>query len=347
MAKLILSPESLKKLGIARLATLLNDAAVADKMLKQRLMYELTARESPKTLAKDVARRLAAIAKPIGPIKMDKVMIMSTDLEIQHHAIVALIAPVNAQAAFDLLWDFIALADAIYRRAFINIYSQLFCRAEEDLVKITAALAPEPAILVERVFIAVAERSESHHQALIANMAASLGPAGLAELKAKLTEWRGPKPPPPPNPNQRSLYYSQFHLDLRGKELRYQRGQKWLQQVAIQTGDIDGFIALFDAGQRQTAAAAAEIAGLLRQAGRVEEALVALDAVDPKTRSFDCENERVLALESLGRTDEARGLRETAFRTGLDARHLRALIKSLPDFDDIDAEQAGIAHAMA
>ncbi|RZL84592.1 MAG: hypothetical protein EOP66_02605 [Sphingomonas sp.] len=47
-------------------------------------------------------------------------------------------------------------------------------------------------------------------------------------------------------------------------------------------------------------------------------------------------------LDALGRSDDAQAKRWQAFERGLDADYLRAYLKRLPDFDDIDAEARAI-----
>lgn len=52
-------------------------------------------------------------------------------------------------------------------------------------------------------------------------------------------------------------------------------------------------------------------------------------------------------LETLGRADEAQSFRWQRFAETLDAAHLRAYLRKLPDFDDFEAEQRALAHALA
>ena len=52
-------------------------------------------------------------------------------------------------------------------------------------------------------------------------------------------------------------------------------------------------------------------------------------------------------LDALDRHDEAQSDRWNGFSTGLDGRHLRAYLKRLPDFDDIEAEERAMTLALA
>ena len=56
---------------------------------------------------------------------------------------------------------------------------------------------------------------------------------------------------------------------------------------------------------------------------------------------------RVEVLEALGRAEEAQAFRWDRFLATLNAGHLRAFLKKLPDFDDFEAEQRALDHALA
>jgi hypothetical protein len=50
-------------------------------------------------------------------------------------------------------------------------------------------------------------------------------------------------------------------------------------------------------------------------------------------------------LEGLGEADAAQDARWSYFERTLSAEHLRAYLKRLPDFEDIEAEERAIDHA--
>jgi hypothetical protein len=54
---------------------------------------------------------------------------------------------------------------------------------------------------------------------------------------------------------------------------------------------------------------------------------------------------RIAALEALGRTDAAQETRWDCFARTLSAEHLRAYLKKLPDFEDVEAEIRALKHA--
>ena len=55
----------------------------------------------------------------------------------------------------------------------------------------------------------------------------------------------------------------------------------------------------------------------------------------------------VAALLAAGRTEEAQRFRWARFEARLDADHLRAYLKALPDFEDVVAERKALEHALA
>jgi hypothetical protein len=95
---------------------------------------------------------------------------------------------------------------------------------------------------------------------------------------------------------------------------------------------------------------ATDIAGRLLSSGRAHEALETLDRVDTKGRvdvPIEWQLARVATLEALGRADEAQTYRWRCFEESLSDAHLRAFLKRLPDFDDLEAEQKAFGHAQA
>ena len=97
---------------------------------------------------------------------------------------------------------------------------------------------------------------------------------------------------------------------------------------------------------------AAEIARRLLSAGRIEEAWQAIEAAEHRRRDggwnwpeFEWENARIEVLEALGRAEDAQAARWSCFERSLSSSHLRAYLKRLPDFDDIEAEKKALDHA--
>lgn len=61
---------------------------------------------------------------------------------------------------------------------------------------------------------------------------------------------------------------------------------------------------------------------------------------------MEWEQVRIDVLEARGRLDEAKAFRWTCFERSLSAVHLRAYLKRLPGFDDVEAEERALSHAL-
>jgi hypothetical protein len=123
-----------------------------------------------------------------------------------------------------------------------------------------------------------------------------------------------------------------------------------LQDIADAQGDADGFIAQYEPESRKVPQIAAEIAQRLLAAGRAGDALGFIERAEiTKDRwiPHEWQAARLAALEALGRGDEAQAFRWACFERDLSVQHLRAFLKRLPDFEDIEAEERAMAHAAA
>jgi hypothetical protein len=104
------------------------------------------------------------------------------------------------------------------------------------------------------------------------------------------------------------------------------------------------------------------IATRLLAAGRAEEALAFLKKAAPAEsstrdleeewafgllRADDWDHAWVAALLATGRQDEAQRFRWSRLETRLDAGHLHAYLKALPDFEDVAAERRVLDQALA
>ena len=125
-----------------------------------------------------------------------------------------------------------------------------------------------------------------------------------------------------------------------------------LTEIADLQGDVDAFIDQYEEKARKVPKIAAEIARRLLSAGRIEEAWQAIEAVERRRRGdgwkwpeFEWENARIEVLEALGRAEDAQAARWSCFERSLSSSHLRAYLKRLSDFDDIEAEKKALNHA--
>ena len=123
-----------------------------------------------------------------------------------------------------------------------------------------------------------------------------------------------------------------------------------LTEIADAQGDVDAFIAQYDEQRRKVLNIAAQIARRLLAADRPEEALHTIDAAEHKQDSRDWstlewKDARIDVLDALGRGDEAQADRWSCFEQSLSIPHLRAYLKRLADFDDLEPEERALDYA--
>jgi hypothetical protein len=96
----------------------------------------------------------------------------------------------------------------------------------------------------------------------------------------------------------------------------------------------------------------AKLLGPQDRTGRAGEAWQTLEATEHRRRNsawdwpdFEWEDARIDVLEALGRADDAQAARWGCFERALSSPHLRAYLKQLPDFEDVDAERRALDYA--
>ena len=122
-----------------------------------------------------------------------------------------------------------------------------------------------------------------------------------------------------------------------------------LQEIADAQGDVDAFIAQQSDKAKTVPRVAAEIARRLLVAGRAKEAWSAINAVGenrPGWIPFEWEQVRLDVMEALGRDEEAQAFRWQCFERTLSIAHLRAYLKPIPDFEDLEAEERAMSYAL-
>ena len=123
-----------------------------------------------------------------------------------------------------------------------------------------------------------------------------------------------------------------------------------LTDIADALGDVDDFVDLYSDEERTNPAIAAAIAERMLSADRATEAMATLekaaDAFHKGGHWPEWQRVRIDALDALGRSGEAQDERWQVFERSLEADYLRAYIKRLPDFDDIEAEERALHFAL-
>jgi hypothetical protein len=337
---------NLEALGAKRLAEILIELGTQEAAIKRRLRLELSAEVGAEAVAADIGKRLTTLRQARSIVDWQKRRAFVKDLDLQRQLIVEKVADTRPDLALELLWRFMGLAEPVLNRVDDSRgdVGDVFRQACQDLGAIAAKAAPDPVQLADRVFAAVTGNDYGEYDRLIEVIMPALEGAGVARLKARLTAALAERP------------QKKDSFDSTASALR-----RALQGIADHEGDVDTFIALETS--RRSPHAAAAIASRLLAAGRAEEALVFLKQGAPAAPSArDLEDEWAFALEgrgtddwerawveallATGRQDEAQQFRWARFEARLDAAHLRAYLKALPDFEDVVAERKALDHAL-
>lgn len=354
-AKTTLNAKNLEALGVQRLAELLIEISTGSAAHKRRLRMELAGSHSSAEVAREVRKRLSSIARAGTFINGRKVKALKADLETQRRTTVDVVAADDPNEGFELIWQFLAIAVSIFERSDDGSGSlvESFHQACIDAGGIAEAAAIGHDVLAERIFSAVQDNGYGQYDRLISAMVPALGKDGLEHLKALFLQWSKELEEKPADGNRRVIGWRSrkpiYEDDVYGNQ-RDLAVRIALQEIADAQGDIDAYIAQQPEKTRRAPLVAADIASRLLSSGRALEALETLERADTTGRidiPVEWQLARLQALEALGRAGEAQADRWTWFEQSLSDVHLRAFLKRLPDFDDLEAEEKAFAHAQA
>lgn len=345
--------DKLEALGAKRLADLLLELAERDAAMGRRLRLELAASEAPESVGAEVRKRLAQIRRARSFVDWRKIRDLAADLETQRRMIVDRVAKIDAAEALELMWRFMDLAEPVQGRCDDSngVVGDLFRTACRDLGRLAQAAKPDPLVLSDHVFAALNENGYGQYDDLIAALAPVLGEKGLDHLKERFVELsKAPAEKPPPEERKvvawgtsGPMYEDEIEAYGRGSAIRLA-----LQEIADARGDVDAFIAQYGEKERKVPKIAAGIARRLLAADRAEDALRTVEAAEHRPdggSDIEWEDARIDTLDALGRGEEAQTARWACFERALSAEHLRAYLKRLPDFDDVEAEGRALDHA--
>ena len=350
-SKSTLNPENLEALGAARLAALLMEVSTGDAAIKRRLRLELADAESPRKLAGDIRKRLSAIEGGKSYIGWRSAKGFRAELKGLAGLIAGNLAKASPGEALDLAWQFIGMADGILERLTDTAGDviEIFHSVTSSLPGIAGAAAPGTPDLAATTARAVLANGYGQSDGLIMGLAPVLGPAGLDQVRGLLVAAsRDVEPRQVIKARQTSRWRRRRRMERDVTPRRPKRDiihQAFLE-IADALGDVDAYIALHPAPIDP--AAAVRIAERLLTAGRAEEALAVLDASKASAKaalSADWYGARIAALERLGRAEDAQQERLSGFQQTLGAPLLRDYLKRLPDFDDLEAEDAAVDFA--
>ena len=149
-SKKTLNTENLEALGARRLAELLIEIGMGDAAAKRRLRLELAGEESPASVAREIRKRLATIARSRSFVDWQNRRTLIEDLETQRRAIIEKVATNgNPVEGLELMWRFLALAGSVFERCddSSGTVSDVFHRAVSDLGEIAVSAKPDPKTL--------------------------------------------------------------------------------------------------------------------------------------------------------------------------------------------------------
>jgi hypothetical protein len=352
-SKTILNAKNLEALGAERLAALLIEISTGNATAKRQLRLALAGAQSPKEAAREIAKRLTSVARARTFVDWQNRKPLVADLEMQRRAIMEQIAPHDPDEALALLWRFMALARSVFERCDDSngIVIEIFHQACADLGEVAVAARSDSGVLAERVLDALQDNGFGQHDGLIATIAPALGREGIVRLKELVEELgRTPVPVPPKSDWKEVGWGSGGTLYEHEMEERQRRStvKMALQDIADAQGDADAFIAQYEPDVRKVPKIAAEIAERLLVAGRAGDALGFIERAEVKQDCWiprEWQDARIAALEALGRGDEAQAFRWACFERDLTSDYLRAYLKRLPDFDDIEVEERALDYA--
>lgn len=341
--------DNLAALGAERLAAILVELADSDAKIKRRLRLELAAQTGGDIVAAEIGKRLAALRSARSFVDWQQRRDFVKDLDLQRTMIVDRVAQTHADLALDLMWRFMDLANPVLNRVDDSNGSvgDVFRAACQALGAIAANAKPDPVNLADQVFAAVQANDFGVFDDLVTVMLPSLGDAGVTHLKERLTK-----------------VLTDRTAKARDRDHQALVARLALQALADGRSDVDGYISLVPREERRLPYQATQIGRRLLAAGRAAEAMAVLEQAKPNRKAAtgvpdddelrlighsadgEWEETYIDALEATGKKDEAQRLRWAAFEERLSVGRLRAYLKKLPDFDDVDAEERAMKHAL-
>lgn len=325
-----LTAANLVALGGEHLAAILMDAAEDDPSLKRRLRLELAGAAGPEHLVNEISKRLVALEGRRSRVHRRGYKGFVRDLDLQRAMILGPLAEQDPGLALEALWRLLRLAASVFpliddARGQVQ---QVFRAAVAEVGGLILRAPSEPLALADQIAGLIEDDVDGVLGDLVAAVAPSLNPEGLTALRARL------------------------EASLVTRAWRRPRLRAGVQILADAQRDVQGYVATLSEAEARQPSWGAEIARRLLGAGQVEEALAALTRAAPPEGGHGLgpgweawEEVYIAALEADGQNDLAQQIRWRAFEKRLSPERLRAFLRRLSDFDDVEAEARAMALA--
>ncbi|KKM00576.1 hypothetical protein LCGC14_1803070, partial [marine sediment metagenome] len=338
-SKTTLNAKNLETLGAARLADLLIEISTGSAVAKRRLRLELAGAQSPKEAGRAVAKRLISIARARSFVNWQNRKPLVTDLQSQLRAIKEQIAPADPAEALALAWRFMQVATPLFERCddSSGIVIGVFHDACAFLGEIALAAGTPTESLADAAITALRDNGYGQYDGLIAILTPALGEEGLVHLKQRIETLAATPVPVPPKGEWEAVGYGSggaTYAHQMEERSRQSVVEMALKDIADAMGDVDAFIAQYDAKTRKVPQVAAKIATRLLAVGRAGDALGFIERADIGKNSWvprEWQDSRLEVLEALDRKDEAQTFRWSCFESTLESDYLRDFLKRLPD----------------
>ncbi len=355
MSKKTLNQANLEKLGAEKLAELVMDLVQGSAALQRRARMELSAAQGPGEVAADLRKRFASLRRATSFVDWSKQRALVKDLAGLLGMIETTIAPHDANEAFELLWSFLQLAPSLHERTDDSngAIGGVMSDAVDLIAKVSPAISKDRTALAERVLDAVADAGYGEFDGIIPATAEALGQEGLEHLKQITQAWADAAP------TEHELEQYRGYGIATSAEDSVQRNKQAtrsiiLADIADAQGDVDAYMARYSEEQLTYGTIAPDVARRLLDAGRVDEAFeivtrarAAEEGKPFRMFRYDLDAVYEECLERQGKTDELKAHLWATFEEALSAPSLRKYLKLLPDFDDIEAEEAALDFAEA
>lgn len=353
MSKKTLNQTNLEKLGAEKLAALVIDLVQGSAALQRRARMELSAAQGPREVAADLRKRFASLRRSTSFVDWRKQRALVKDLEGLLGMIETTIAPQDPNEAFELLWSFLQLAPSIYERTDDSngAVGGVMSDAVDLIAEVSPKVSKDRTALAERILDAVADAGYGEFDGIIPATAEALGQEGLEHLKRMTQIWADAVP------TEHELEQYRGYGLMSSAEDSVRRNKQAtrsiiLADVADAQGDVDAYMARYSAEQLTYGTIATDVARRLLDAGRVDEAYEIITraraAEDGKSfRMFRYDLDAVFeeCLKRQGKTEDLKAHLWETFEQTLSAPSLRKYLKLLPDFDDVEAEEAALDFA--